>query len=182
MLLYLIVAVLFLVPTISAIIKIIYCIFTSNLSEIGLYLGIMLITFCICAFLILIPYSIQYFTDKKYLQKWNSRKSEVVILQNKSILWGHYDCFMGNSYWEYQILYSDIQRLIYDKTEQILYVYGYMSGKEWESETRGVCIDTIEINRELRPIPWMTLPAYFNDFNELKSSISQRAKKIIEER
>lgn len=180
--LYALVAILFIVPTICAIVKIVDCISMGDVDEISLYLGIILVTFCICAFATLIPYSIQYCIEKNYLQKWSARTSETVRLQNKSILWGHYDRFMGKSYWEYQILYSDIQSLIYDRKEQILYIYGYMSGKEWESINHGRCIDTIEINRTITPIPWMTLPAYFNNFVELKSSLSKVTGKIIEER
>lgn len=85
--LYALVAILFIVPTICAIVKIVDCISMGDVDEISLYLGIILVTFCICAFATLIPYSIQYCIEKNYLQKWSARTSETVRLQNKSILW-----------------------------------------------------------------------------------------------
>ena len=51
-------------------------------------------------------------------------------------------------------------------------MYGYMSGKEWDNINCQRCIDTIELNRNIKPVPWMTLPAYFEKFDELKDELS----------
>lgn len=179
--LYIVAALVFIVPTIYVVPMAVEAFCEGYVAEGFGVLSIVLLAFCISMFSFLVPYGIHYLSDKKYMRKWTARSSESVRLQSNSILWSHYDRFIGKSYWDYQIKYQDIERLVYDSKHKIFYVYGYMSGKEWDSINRHRCMETIAIDRNLTPMPWMTLPAYFENFMELKQLLSEASGKVIEE-
>lgn len=134
-------------------------------------LSLDIFVFAIALILSLIPIWIKDTAYKKYMWKWCSRKNEIVQLRGKSIAWMREDNNLGKYYWEHQILYKDIKRIEYSRKEKILYVYGYMSGKEWDSPKREACFDTFEVDRTIDESTWMTLPAYFENFDDLKNNL-----------
>jgi hypothetical protein len=129
--------------------------------------------FCLLMIFNLVPGTIRRLGDKKVMWKWNGRKEESVKIKDKSIYWYFYDRYDGNSFWEYRLNYSDITEIIYDSSEELLFVHGYMSGIEWQNSDMQKKYETIEIDRNATAIPWMTIPAYYEGFDDLVATLEQ---------
>lgn len=171
--LFIAVSLVYVLPTIYLVICAMEQFKMGNVADAWGILSLDILVMCLALILLIVPLCVKQSAEKKYMWKWSSRKDEYVRLQSKSIVWLRYDTLLGQYYWEHQILYKDIKKIEYDVSEKILYVYGYMSGIEWESVNCEECLDTVELDRTISPLPWMTLPAYFENFEELKKNISE---------
>lgn len=173
--LYILISLFFLISTI-------FCINLAIEEGDFLVMGVLVLPFGISAFAYLIPYAIQHFGDYKWMWKWVGRRCEYVKLQSNSILWSHYN-MKHKEYYDYQMKYKDIERLLYDNKDQILYAYGPASHKVWEDETRERLCDSFEKDSDhIEGTTWFTIANYFNNFEELKTQLSELTGKEIEER
>lgn len=154
------------------------------------YLIVLVFAFCIAMLLSIIPMCIKSATRKKFLWKWNGRTHESVSLHKGYVIWSHCDLCedgklryqpAGEVYTQFKMLYANIKKMEYNKAEKILYVYGYMSGIEYENPYKGRVLETIEVDRTLEVVPWFTLPEYFESFDLLKSELEQRTGMRIRE-
>lgn len=154
------------------------------------YFIVLVFAFCIALLLSIIPMCIRSSARKKFLWKWNGRTHESVSFHEGYAIWSHCDLCedgklryqpAGEVFEQFKMLYADVKGLEYNKDERVLYVYGYMSVILYENTDSNRVVETMKVDRTLEPVPCFTLPAYFEDFDLLKSEFESRTGRRIRE-
>ena len=133
---------------------------------------------CSVLFLSIIPLGIRSHVLRKYMMPWVGLKDEQIIIDDNKITHKFINVFWQENretfWWTFEIKYNQIVRIEYDEFQQMLRVYGPKGSKKWADSEQRNCISKVGANPEWKDSTWLTIPKYFENFDEIKTQLEER--------